>query len=160
MMRYLWVTLGLLPIYLALTANLEVGNILTGGLIAFGIALLLRPGASPIGVRRLPGALLAVLQYMGLLMIELIGSGLQVARIVLSPSLPIRPGIVAIPSGTDSELATALSAHAISVTPGELVVEIGADGVMYTHCLDAAQAAEARQTAQRQRRDLLCRIIQ
>ena len=158
-MRYLWVTLLLLPIYLALTANLEVSNIIVGGLITLGVTALLRPGANPIGVRRLPGALLALLQYLALLLIELIVSGLQVARIVLSPSLPIKPGIIAIPAGTNSELATALSAHAISVTPGELVVEIGDDGVMYTHCLDASQPEEVRLAAQRQRRDLLRRII-
>jgi multicomponent Na+:H+ antiporter subunit E len=158
-MRYVWVSLLLLPVYLALTANLEVSNIMAGGLISLGVAALLRPAANPIGLRRLPGALLALIQYLALLLIELIVSGLQVARIVLSPSLPIKPGIVAIPSGTDSELATALSAHAISVTPGELVVEIGEDGVMYTHCLDASQPEEVRLAAQRQRRDLLRRII-
>jgi multicomponent Na+:H+ antiporter subunit E len=159
-MRYLWTTILLLPIYLALTANLELSNIITGGLVAFGVAALLRPAINPIGVRQLPGALWALIQYLGLLLIELIVSGLQVARIVLSPSLPIKPGIVAIPAGTDSELATALSAHAISVTPGELVVEIGDDGVMYTHCLDASQPEEVRLAAQQQRRDLLRRIIQ
>lgn len=159
-MRYLWTTILLLPIYLALTANLELSNIITGGLVALGVAMLLRPVVNPIGVRQLPGAVWALVQYLGLLLIELIVSGLQVARIVLSPSLPIKPGIVAIPAGTDSELATALSAHAISVTPGELVVEIGDDGVMYTHCLDASQPEEVRLAAQQQRRDLLRRIIQ
>jgi len=159
-MRHGWVILLLLPIYLALTANLELSNIITGGLVTLGVTALLRPVVNPIGVRRLPGALLALVQYLGLLLIELIVSGLQVARIVLSPSLPIKPGIVAIPSGTDSELATTLSAHAISVTPGEIVVEIGDDGMMYTHCLDASQPEEVRLAAQRQRRDLLRRIIQ
>lgn len=157
-MRYVWVTLLLLLIYLALTSNLEVSNIITGGLIVLGVAALLLPGVNPIGVRRFPGAVWALIQYLGLLLIELIVSGLQVARIVLSPSLPIQPGIVAIPAGTDSELATALNAHAISVTPGELVVEIGEDGVMYTHCLDATRPEEARLSAL-QRRDLLCRIV-
>lgn len=158
-MRHGWVILLLLPIYLALTANLELSNIILGSLIAGSVAALLRPVANPIGLRRLPGALLALSQYLGLLLIELIVSGLQVARIVLSPSLPIQPGIVAVPLGTDSELTTALSAHAISVTPGELVVEIGDDGVMYTHCLDATRPEDARLSAQ-QRRDLLRRIIQ
>jgi multicomponent Na+:H+ antiporter subunit E len=159
-MRYLWVMISLLPVYLALTANLEVSNLIVGALLTLFVAVLLPPMQRSINVARLPGALLALLQYIIVLMIELIRSGLQVARIVLSPSLPIRPGIIAIPSGTDSELATALSAHAISVTPGELVVEIDDQGVMYTHCLDASQPEEARLFAQRQRHDLLRRIIQ
>ena len=41
-------------------------------------------------------------------------------------------------------MATALSAHAVSLTPGELVVEIDDEGVMYTHCLDASRAAIPR----------------
>jgi multicomponent Na+:H+ antiporter subunit E len=90
---------------------------------------------------------------------ELIVSGLQVAHIVLSPSLPIKPGIIAIPSGTDSDLATALSAHAITVTPGELVVEISDDGVMYTHVLDVTMSEAARLNAQEQRRNLLSKIL-
>ncbi|CAG0929639.1 Na(+)/H(+) antiporter subunit E [Thermoflexales bacterium] len=159
-MRYLWVMISLLPVYLALTANLEVSNLIVGALLTLFVAVLLPPMQRSINVARLPGALLALLQYIIVLMIELIRSGLQVARIVLSPSLPIRPGIIAIPSGTNSELATALSAHAISVTPGELVVEIDDQGVMYTHCLDASQPEEARLFAQRQRHDLLRRIIQ
>lgn len=159
-MRYLWVMISLLPVYLALTANLEVSNLIVGALLTLFVAVLLPPMQRSINVARLPGALLALLQYIIVLMIELIRSGLQVARIVLSPALPIRPGIIAIPSGTDSELATALSAHAISVTPGELVVEIDDQGVMYTHCLDASQPEEVRLFAQRQRHDLLRRIIQ
>jgi multicomponent Na+:H+ antiporter subunit E len=90
---------------------------------------------------------------------DLLVSGLQVAHIVLSPSLPIKPGIIAIPAGTDSELATALSAHSISVTPGEVVVEISDDGVMYTHVLDVTQSNEARLSAQERRRDLFSRML-
>jgi multicomponent Na+:H+ antiporter subunit E len=81
--------------------------------------------------------LLATVQYIFILLVDIMRNGLQVARIVLTPSLPIKPGIITIPSHCDTELGTALTAHAITVSPGELVVEVGEDGTMYTHCLDA-----------------------
>lgn len=158
-MRYAGMTVLLWILYLALTASLELSNIVLGALVAALAALLLRPVRQPMGLQYLPGAVWALAKYTVILLWELIVSGLQVAHIVLSPSLPIKPGIIAIPSGTDSELATALSAHSISVTPGELVVEISDDGVLYTHVLDVTQSEAARLNAQEQRRDLLSKIL-
>ena len=159
-MRLARIALLLLLIYLALTANLEWRNIVVGALLAFGVSLLLRPSRRAFDARRLPGALLALAGYLGVLVVDLIQSGVQAARIVLSPSLPIQPGIVAIPALTDSEMATALSAHALSVTPGELVVEIGEDNTFFVHCLDVTHGEEYKVEAQRLRRDLLRRIFE
>ncbi|MCA9970353.1 MAG: Na+/H+ antiporter subunit E, partial [Anaerolineales bacterium] len=147
-------------LYWLLTGNFEAANLVVGLLLGLGAAALIRPSRRPVAWRRLPGALLAGVQYVVILLVDLARSGVQVTRIVLSPALPIRPGIVAIPSGCESELATALSAHAITVTPGEMVVEIGEDGVMYTHCLDAAAAAQQLGEAQAMRRKLLQRIFE
>jgi multicomponent Na+:H+ antiporter subunit E len=149
----------MLILYLALTASLELGNIVLGVLVAAVAALLVHPARQPSSLQALPGALWALAKYTAILLGELIVSGLQVAHIVLSPSLPIKPGIIAIPAGTDSELATALSAHSITVTPGEMVVEISDDGVMYTHVLDVTQSEAARLNAQEQRRKLLSKIL-
>lgn len=57
-------------------------------------------------------------------------------RIILHPKLPIKSGIIAIPSTSESELGRALSAHAISLPPGELFVEMDENGTMYIHSLD------------------------
>lgn len=158
-MRYAGMMALLLILYLALTASLELSNIVLGALVAAVVAALLRPVRQPTSLQPLPGALWALAKYFIIMLWELIVSGLQVAHIVLSPSLPIKPGIIAIPSGTDSELATALSAHSITVTPGELVVEISDDGVMYTHVLDVSMSEAARLNAQEQRRGLLSKIL-
>jgi len=90
---------------------------------------------------------------------DMVVSGVQVARIVLSPSLPIRPGIVAIPAETNTDLGIALSAHAVSLTPGELVVEIDDDHMMYTHCLDATHAETYIKDAHDLRIELLNEIF-
>lgn len=152
--------LALTLVYLALTANLQLVNVVTGLVIATAVTLLLpRGGDWQMNWRQWPIATFALLRYILLLSWDLLVSGLQVARIVLSPDMPIKPGIIAIPAETKSDLGIALSAHAITLTPGEMVVEVDENGIMYTHCLDASQAEKVLLEAQKQRRDMLEKIF-
>jgi multicomponent Na+:H+ antiporter subunit E len=145
---------------LAVTANIEPSNVVVGLVIGVIVTLIIRPRSQPLPLSRLPASLFNLARYTVWLAIDIIRNGIRVARIVLDPKLPIRPGIIAIPSGMHSELGTALSAHAITVTPGEQVIEIGDDGVMYTHCLDATNSAEGAEEAQRTRRAMLEKIFE
>ena len=146
-------------LYLVLSGNYEPGNLLAGLVIALLVTALVRPRPQRVELSRLPSALVALVRYLFLLAYDVVTSGLQVARIVLNPALPIKPGIVAIPTDCRSELSIALSAHAVSVAPGELVIEIGDDGVMYTHVLDATRSSAYVQEAQRIRESLLSKIF-
>jgi multicomponent Na+:H+ antiporter subunit E len=154
-----WMIVGLWLVYLALTANFRLNNLVLGLLIAIGLTLLMRPPRGTFELRRMPVALLALGRYLFVVLVDAVKSGIVAARLVLDPDLPVKPGIIAIPSGCDSELATALSAHAITLAPGEMVIEIGKDGVMYTHALDATRAEEYVQEAQHLRRELLRKIV-
>ncbi len=158
-MHYVRSILILLILYLAITGNLQISNIVLGTLVATIATMLLRPQPDSIDLNRLPLAAWALLRYISILAVDVVRSGINVARIVLHPALPIRPGIIAIPSGCDSELGAALSAHAITITPGEMVIGIDEQGVLYTHCLDATHAAEYAAQAQAMRRDLLSKIF-
>lgn len=149
----------LLLVYLELSSNFELSNVVVGLLIVSGILLLIRPRHRPMAWHRLPSAIVALIKYVVILAYDLIMSGIQVARIVLDPALPIQQGIVAIPSECESELGSALSAHAITLTPGELVIETDEQGVMYTHCLDATKSEQYVAEAQKMRRDLLEKIF-
>lgn len=158
-MRYLPFITFLTIIYLFLTANPEWLNILAGLIIAVGITLLIRPSLQGFSWQRLPTALVALIRYAGMLIYDIIKGGLIVTKLTFSPKMEINPGIIAIPSGCESELATALSAHSISLAPGELVVEIDDQGVMYTHILDVQHGQEYKQQAQQLRSDLLRKIF-
>ncbi len=147
-------------VYLMLTANLELSNIVVGLLVGTGVVLVLRPQPGPVNLRRMPTAAVALARYVLILAYDLLLSGIQVARIVLSPQMPLKPGITAIPSECETELGSALSAHAITLTPGEMVVEMDEQGVMYTHCLDATEAKDDVVRAQKMRRDLLDKIFE
>ncbi|PJF47460.1 MAG: hypothetical protein D6709_02925 [Chloroflexi bacterium] len=160
MLAYWRLTLICWLIYLAVTANFELANLVVGLLIGWVIAAILKPASQSLSLRRLPAALFNLAKYTAWLAVDIIRNGIRVARIVLDPKLPIRPGIIAIPAGMKSELGVALSAHAITVTPGEQVVEIGDDGVMYVHCLDVVTSAAGAEEAQRKRRAMLQRIFE
>jgi multicomponent Na+:H+ antiporter subunit E len=159
-MHYITTAVALLLVYLALTGNLQLSNLLVGALVAALVTILVRPARRSFEARRLPGALWATARYIALLAADVVKSGIGVARIVLDPKLPIRPGIIAVPSGCESELALALSAHALSITPGELVLGIEDGGTLYTHCLDATHSAEVVADLQALRRDLLSQIFE
>ena len=159
-MYYLLMILLLLSLYIALTANIQFSNLVVGALISALIVALLRPQPRQVAMRRLPSQIWALLRYILLLAYDLVKSGVTVARIVLLPSMPIQPGILAIPSPCMSEAALALSAHALTLTPGEMVIETGDDCILYTHCLDATRSQEYIAEAARLRSELLQKIIE
>ena len=158
-MKYIPIILIFTAIYLALTSNLEPLNIVVGLLIAVGVTVLVRPPVRARTPSQSIRSLLAGFRYVGVLIYDLALSGVQTARLVLSPSLPVKPGVLRIPSDTETDLGAALSAHAITLTPGEMVVEMDSDNVMYTHALDATKAKEYVHDAQEMRRKLLDQIF-
>ena len=146
-------------VYLALTMSLAINNIVVALLIGIGVSLFIKPVHTHVPLGRLPRGIVTLFVYVALLILDVIRSGINVARIVLDPKLPIRPGVVAIKSGSKTELGTVLSAHAITITPGEMVIEIGDDGTMYTHCLDAVSSGAGADAAQAKRREMLEKIF-
>jgi multicomponent Na+:H+ antiporter subunit E len=154
MSAYLKWIVPLTLLYIALTSNIEPLNWIVGVLIALVVVALIRPNPTPIRWRTLPRASGFALLFTLTLLWDLIISGLKVAWLVLQRNPDIQQGIVAIPDATDKQWITTLSAEAITLTPGESVVEIGTDGTLYTHTLNvdktlaesvAAQAKRARQ---------------
>ena len=87
--------------------------------------------------------LIAYTFYMGG---EVLLAGIGVARIILSPSLPIKPGMSRVDTQDRerSELISAASAHGITITPGELVVDFDESGdcvAMIVHSLNIDESA-------------------
>lgn len=140
-------------VYLCLTNNLQPSNLVAALLISSAAAAVVRPPPWPVRVSQVPRAVAYALVYVLLLLIDIAKSGWNVTRRVLSPALPIEPGIIPISAQTHAEVIVAFSAHGITVTPGEMVVAIDPKGTMYTHCLDlpasSASAADAQTTRRR-----------
>ena len=74
---------------------------------------------------------------------EIIKSNVDVARRILSPSLPIAPAVRWLPASQRSELARVIYADSITLTPGTLSIDLE-DGAVEVHALseDSLDALE------------------
>ncbi len=156
---FIQMTFILTVIYLALTGNVQPVNILIGFLIGIGISILVRPEGLEIAWKRFPLAMVSALRYMGILLLDMLKSGVQVGLVILNPRLPINPGIIMIEADCQSELSTALTAHNLTLTPGELVIEMDNRGELFVHCLDESQSERYIRDVREIRKNLLSKIF-
>lgn len=83
----------------------------------------------------LPVSLFYSIVYVFVFLIALIKSNFDVARRVLTPSLPINPGIVKFQTKLKSDFAKMMLANSITLTPGTLSVDLIED-TYYIHWID------------------------
>ncbi len=139
------------------TAQPTPGNFLLG--YVFSLTALVATGLSgeSVRIRNAPRQLYSLIAYTAYLASEVLSAGLKVSRVILMPSLPINPGITRISTQDESEneLISAVSAHGITITPGELVVdfeETREDGVMMiVHSLNLDRSGASLEADQRKR---------
>ena len=86
-------------------------------------------------IRLSPKAIIYTFIYLLVFLKELIKSNLDVARRVLSPSLPINPGIVEVETRLKSRMGRLILADSITLTPGTFTVDIR-DDKLYIHWID------------------------
>lgn len=84
------------------------------------------------------------LLYLPWLIAEIAKANLQVARVILSPGLPIQPQLVRVPASQITELAQVVHANSITLTPGTITLDLR-DGYLLVHALteSAARALES-----------------
>jgi multicomponent Na+:H+ antiporter subunit E len=81
------------------------------------------------------------LRYVPWLIGQIVMSNLRVARVVLSPRMPISPSFVRKPPTVAGARALTLLGTSITLTPGTLTVDIGEDE-LFVHALDARSAQD------------------
>ena len=139
------------------TAQPTPGNFLLGYL--FCVTALAATGIRGEGVRlrNTPRQVYNLVAYTLYLASEVLSAGLKVSRVILTPSLPIDPGSTSVNTQdvTESELISAISAHGITITPGELVIdfdETEKDGaMMIVHSLNLDKSAPNLEADQEKR---------
>jgi multicomponent Na+:H+ antiporter subunit E len=82
-----------------------------------------------------PMRIIYMLWYFVVFIMALIKSNLDVARRVLSPSLPINPGIVKFKTKLTTNYSKMVLANSITLTPGTLTVDV-IDDTFYIHWID------------------------
>lgn len=123
----------LLVLWALLNGNLAVDTLAIGAVVAFLITVLFHDGMSFFFEFRIaPRSLWASLQFFLFFLKELTVANFKLAAIVLSPALPIKPGIVKVRTNLKSRMGRLLLANAITLTPGTLTVELEGEW-LYIH---------------------------
>lgn len=164
MMQYALYALPLSVVWMIVSDQL---NPLGWG-IGYGLSLVLllvvfphMPRKSP-NLAALPAQVFWIVYYVLYLILDIIRSSIDVARRVLAPSMPINPGVLKVNTQdkTRNPLISALSAHAITITPGELVVDFDGTNVMEVHCLDVQDSRQRIDEEQTRRLALIRKVIE
>ncbi|WP_084597942.1 Na+/H+ antiporter subunit E [Micromonospora chokoriensis] len=125
--------------WLVVVWNLLWGDInwanLVGGLLVGGAVLVFFPlPAVSFGGRLRPWALLV---FASRFAAELVSASLHIARIAVQPGYRPRGAIIAVRLRVSTDLNLALTAEAVSLVPGTLILEVDRDsGTLYLHVLD------------------------
>ncbi len=76
----------------------------------------------------------SALVYWPWLMWQIVLANIDVARRILSPSLPISPTMIRVKASQSSDLGQAIYANSITLTPGTISVDVG-NGEILVHAL-------------------------
>ncbi len=88
--------------------------------------------------------------YMPWLLLEIVKSNLQVARLILSPSLPISPNIITVKASQKTVLGQVIYANSITLTPGTVSLSVD-NNEIEVHAL-SKEFAEGLQSGEMDRR--------
>ncbi len=123
----------LMLFWVMLNGSLAWDVLLFGVLASMTIALIFRDGLSFFTeFRATPEAFVMGFRYFGYFFTELAKANLRLAAIVVSPSLPIKPGIVKVRTRLKSRMGRLMLANSITLTPGTLTVDLDGEW-LYVH---------------------------
>jgi multicomponent Na+:H+ antiporter subunit E len=125
-----------LLLWMMLVGRFDGAELITGCVVALVVAILAGPRAAIFsGLRLTPLAPLHLIRYLGYFSVALVRANLDMARRVLSPSLPIRPAVVEVATTLRSDLGRLLLANSITLTPGTLSVDVREERIL-VHWVD------------------------
>ena len=134
--RFVMSFIFLFVVWLAFTSSLDRQEVIAGLITSFLIALFTSRFFDCCSLAIFsPVRLFWVLAYLFVFLRELVKANFDVARRVLSPSLPINPGIVKFTTKLKTDYAKMVLANSITLTPGTLSVDMIGD-TLYIHWIN------------------------
>lgn len=130
--------------WVALTGDYEAGNFAVGFVLAYLVIRLTQH--SQMAVRYVKKIQL-ILFFIVFFLKELVFSSLRVAVQVLSPTMKMRPAVVAVPLDVKSDEAITLLGNLITLTPGTLTIDVSSDrSTMYVHTMNMEDVESFRRS--------------
>lgn len=129
-------------LWMLLAGSLAIQEVVAGVMVSAAVALISWNSTGILGgVRLRPGALIALFSYLAYFLLALVRANLDMARRVLSPSLPIDPALVEVRTDLTSALGKLLLANSITLTPGTLSVDVEGDRIL-VHWVDCPEGTD------------------
>ena len=132
-MRLLFWTALLFGMWMILSDNTQIANVLIGLGISFSISILYTKMFVHTKIEMINPYYLFV--YILILVKNLIISNLQIALRVLSPDMKLKPEIVEVKTELKSDWKKLLLANSITLTPGTLTLDIK-DDILLIHIIE------------------------
>lgn len=123
-------------LWIAMTNQPNLAGFGLGFLVGFALLVALRGKQGvDVDLYKVPRQFLWTLAYVLVLSRDILISGWDVTLRIVGIR-PINSGIIKVPVGDTRPSVGALTAHGITITPGQLVVDFDHDENVYVHCLD------------------------
>jgi multicomponent Na+:H+ antiporter subunit E len=120
-------------IWAAVTADISLQSLGFGYVLGFLVLWLMKPILGPTGYFKKYGMVFKLFANLGK---ELVRSNLRVAYDVITPTIYMRPGIVAVPLDAETDMEIALMANMITLTPGTMSLGVSQDRkYLYVHSM-------------------------
>jgi multicomponent Na+:H+ antiporter subunit E len=134
--HYLFAFVALFVLWLLLVGSFQEQEVIAGVIAALLVTIVVGPRLGIFsGLRLSLAAPVHLILYLAAFLAALVRANLDVARRVLSPSLPIRPGVVVVRTRLTSSLGRLVLANSITLTPGTLSVDVRGDTIL-VHWID------------------------
>lgn len=142
-MTHLWSTLWLTALWAALWRSTTPATLLTGLLLGYALSWAVRRADDHREHHRVRP--LALLRYLGHMVVALVRSNLVLAWEILTPTDYTQPGILEVSLPRSSELVLTTVANSMTLTPGTLSLEVDPETSTLTiHVLHLRDVDEAR----------------
>lgn len=123
-------------VWISLNSTLAIDTVVTGALIAGGLAYTFtRKPSVWQNVVVSPTRFYHFMLYTGIFLVEMARANINMLRYVYARRIEVSPGIVKINTNLKTPMGRLALANSIALTPGSLVVDIDGDS-LFIHCLD------------------------
>ncbi|MCK5638923.1 MAG: Na+/H+ antiporter subunit E [Flavobacteriaceae bacterium] len=134
--KFIYTFIIMFLIWLGFTTSFEPAELITGVVVSLVIAFFTDRIFSCCGMKVLmPHKIFYFIQYFIIFIFALIKANFDVAKRVISPELPINPGIVKFKTKLTNGFARMVLANSITLTPGTLTIDAIGD-TFYVHWID------------------------
>ncbi|KRQ87918.1 Na(+)/H(+) antiporter subunit E1 [Caloramator mitchellensis] len=134
MLNFIFTFVSMFFIWTALSYPLSNQEIVYGTILSILISILAQyfsKEKKPFKIK----SLFYLIKYFLVFLVELIKANLNMAKIVLTPSLPISPKVIKVKTSLTSSIAKAILANSITLTPGTISVELIGDE-LFIHAVE------------------------